>query len=63
LGVAYIKGMTYAMNQLSADVTIEMDADFQHNPKYLTGMISAFLNGADDVIGSRFILGGSIPAG
>src|SRR3990167_9821807 len=32
LGAAYITGMVYAMERLQADVVIEMDADFQHDP-------------------------------
>jgi len=32
LGAAYISGMKHAMKELKADVVIEMDADFQHDP-------------------------------
>lgn len=61
LGWAYIRGMQYAMSQLQADAVIEMDADFQHPPRFVKDMVAAFLNGADYVIGSRYIKGGSIP--
>jgi len=63
LGTAYVRGMEYAMEKLKADAVIEMDADFQHNPKYLSDMIDAYMNGADYVIGSRYVKGGSIPKG
>src|SRR5690349_7980022 len=33
LGAAYISGFAYAMKELNADVVIEMDSDFQHDPK------------------------------
>jgi len=63
LGTAYVRGMRYAMEKLSADAVIEMDADFQHDPKYLKDMVNAYLDGADYVIGSRYVKDGSIPAG
>lgn len=61
LGWAYIKGFEYAMNKLRADAVIEMDADFQHPPRFVKPMVDAYLNGADYVIGSRYIKGGSVP--
>jgi dolichol-phosphate mannosyltransferase len=36
----------------------EMDADFSHDPKYLTPMLDACLRGADVAIGSRYTPGG-----
>ena len=61
LGTAYIRGMRYAVKMLGADAVIEMDADFQHDPKYVKRLVDAYLDGADYVIGSRYIKGGSIP--
>lgn len=61
LGWAYIRGMKYAMEKLSADAVMEMDADFQHPPEYVRPMVNAYLKGADYVIGSRYIPGGSVP--
>lgn len=61
LGWAYIRGMQYAMSQLQADAVMEMDADFQHPPRFVKDMVTAFMDGADYVIGSRYIKGGSIP--
>ncbi len=59
LGMAYVRGMRYAMETLKADATLEMDSDFQHNPKYVKDMVAAYVDGADYVIGSRYIKGGS----
>lgn len=43
-----------------ADVIIEMDADFSHDPKYIPLMLNALAEGRGDVIlGSRFLPGGS----
>lgn len=61
LGWAYIKGFQYAINELIADAVMEMDADFQHPPRFVKPMVEAYLNGADYCIGSRYIKGGSVP--
>jgi dolichol-phosphate mannosyltransferase len=61
LGWAYVRGFQYAVEKLKADAVMEMDADGQHPPEYVKPMIEAYLNGADYVIGSRYIPGGSIP--
>jgi len=43
-----------------ADVIIEMDADFSHNPKYIPQMLKKLANPKIDVVlGSRFLPGGS----
>lgn len=61
LGWAYVKGMRYAINELKADAVMEMDADFQHPPRFVKPMVDAYLSGAEYVIGSRYIKGGSVP--
>ncbi len=61
LGNAYIKGFRYAVEILKADAVMEMDADGQHPPEFVKPMVEAYLSGADYVIGSRYIPGGSIP--
>lgn len=61
LGWAYVKGFRYAMNELKADAIMEMDADFQHPPQFVIPMVEAYLTGADYVIGSRYVKGGSVP--
>lgn len=61
LGADYIYGFKYAMDKIGADVIVEMDADFQHDPKDLPSLVAEIDNGYDYVIGSRFVEGGSIP--
>ncbi len=61
LGNAYIAGFKYAVAKLGADAVMEMDADGQHPPQFVKPMVDAYLNGAEYVIGSRYIPGGSIP--
>ena len=62
LGWAYVVGMRYAIEKLKADAILEMDADFQHPPRFVKPMVEAFLTGADYCIGSRYIKGGSVPS-
>jgi len=45
--------------RLGADVVIEMDADFSHDPQLLPRFLEAIEGGADVVLGSRFVPGGS----
>lgn len=61
LGWAYIWGFKHAINELQADAVMEMDADFQHPPRFVKPMVDAYVDGADYVIGSRYIPGGSVP--
>jgi dolichol-phosphate mannosyltransferase len=56
LGTAYVNGFRWGMEN-GFDAFIEMDADFSHNPKYLTEMIRQ-LSSNDVVIGSRYVRGG-----
>lgn len=62
LGWAYVAGMQYAIDNLQAGAILEMDADFQHPPRFVNAMVEAYLAGADYCIGSRYIEGGSIPS-
>lgn len=62
LGAAYIRGMRHALKSLKADVVFEMDADFSHDPEDVPRLLKALEDGADFVIGSRYVEGGSIPA-
>src|SRR5262249_59909739 len=43
------------------DVLIQMDADLSHDPAAIPGILAAIDAGADTVIGSRYVPGGSIP--
>ena len=61
LGAAYIRGIHYALDALEADAVVEMDADFSHKPEDVPRLMAALDAGADLVIGSRYVTGGSIP--
>ncbi len=60
LGPAYAAGFDVALAQ-GADVIVEMDADFSHNPTDLPRIIALIGEGADLAIGSRYVRGGSTP--
>jgi dolichol-phosphate mannosyltransferase len=55
LGLAYIAGFKWALER-TYQYIFEMDADFSHDPKYLSAFCSAIAK-ADLVIGSRYING------
>jgi|SRR6516164_8233442 dolichol-phosphate mannosyltransferase len=61
LGAAYVRGMHHALSELRADAVFEMDADFSHKPADIPRLLGALESGADFVIGSRYVRGGSIP--
>lgn len=61
LGAAYTYGFKHAMDEMGADVIVEMDGDFQHDPHDIPSLVEAIEEGADYAIGSRFVKGGSIP--
>lgn len=56
LGTAYICGFKWAIEH-QYDFIFEMDADFSHNPNDLVKLYEALDNGADVVIGSRYVTG------
>jgi dolichol-phosphate mannosyltransferase len=60
LGPAYAAGFDRALAD-GAEVVIEMDADFSHNPADLPRLVQAIEDGADLAIGSRYVPGGSTP--
>lgn len=60
LGQAYNTGFNYAIDH-GADVLIQMDSDFSHDPAVIPKLINQIQNGADMAIGSRYIAGGYIP--
>lgn len=62
LGGAYLKGMEHAFGKLTADVVFEFDADLSHDPTKIPEFLAAIDDGADMVLGSRYIKGGGIPA-
>jgi len=58
LGAAYIAGFRWALDQ-GYDVLVEMDADGSHRPEELPALLAA-LAGADLVLGSRWVPGGTV---
>ncbi len=62
LGAAYIRGIRFALDVLHADVVFGMDADLSHSPADIPRLMAEIDGGADFVIGSRYVPGGSIPA-
>lgn len=63
IGAAYVKGFHKAIAEHQADVIIEFDGDFQHPPETIPIMLKKIEEGADYVLGSRKIKGGSNPRG
>ncbi len=61
LGKAYLQSFNYALENLKPYVIFQMDADFSHDPKLIPIFLKEIEKGADFVIGSRYIKGGSIP--
>lgn len=61
LGSAYLQAMRYALNELSADIVFEFDADLSHQPKYIGPMLEK-IQSCDVVVGSRYVRGGKIPS-
>lgn len=59
LGAAYIAGFRWALER-DYDVVVEMDADGSHRPEQLPALLAAIEDGADLVIGSRWVRGGSV---
>jgi dolichol-phosphate mannosyltransferase len=58
LGRAYLAGFTVALER-GADLVMEMDADFSHDPADVPRLIAA-ADAADLVLGSRYVPGGGI---
>lgn len=60
LGPAYIAGFRVAL-AAGAELIVEMDADFSHDPAQLPSLLAAAGEGkADLVIGSRYVPGGGV---
>ena len=56
LGTAYLAGFRWGLER-DYDYIIEMDCDFSHNPDDLPRLIAAAEEGADVVVGSRYVQG------
>lgn len=59
LGMAYLAGFQKAIDD-GYDLVVEIDADGSHNPSSLPAMIALARDGADLVIGSRWVPGGRV---
>ncbi|MDF5756728.1 polyprenol monophosphomannose synthase [Spongiactinospora sp. TRM90649] len=59
LGAAYIAGFRWGLAE-GFDVLVEMDADGSHRPEELPKLLQALADGADLVIGSRWVPGGKV---
>ena len=59
LGPAYLAGFKRALAG-DAELILEMDCDFSHDPADVPRLIAAAENGADVVLGSRYVAGGAV---
>jgi dolichol-phosphate mannosyltransferase len=59
LGPAYIAGFRRALAD-GAELVLEMDCDFSHDPAAVPRLIAAAEAGADLVLGSRYVGGGGV---
>jgi len=57
LGTAYLDGFRWGLGR-GFDYLLEMDADFSHDPQYLPELLRLAREGADVVVGSRYVEGG-----
>jgi dolichol-phosphate mannosyltransferase len=57
LGTAYVEGFGWGLAR-GYDYLFEMDADGSHDPRYLAQMAALAEDGADVVVGSRYVPGG-----
>ena len=60
LGSAYRDGFRWGRER-GFDVLMEMDSDFSHDPADIPRLLRGIDEGADLVIGSRYVPGGEIP--
>jgi dolichol-phosphate mannosyltransferase len=59
LGPAYVAGFRHALAD-GAELVLEMDCDFSHDPADVPRLIAAAEGGADVVLGSRYVAGGGV---
>jgi dolichol-phosphate mannosyltransferase len=59
LGPAYLAGFRRALAS-DAELVLEMDCDFSHDPAYVPRLIAAMEDGADLALGSRYVPGGGV---
>lgn len=59
IGTAYRDGFREVLRSPSISVIVQMDADLQHPPSTIAGLVNAIEEGADVAIASRYVPGGS----
>jgi len=59
LGPAYLAGFRQALSG-DAQLVLEMDCDFSHDPNDVPRLIAAVADGADVALGSRYVPGGGV---
>jgi dolichol-phosphate mannosyltransferase len=59
LGPAYLAGFRRALAD-GAELILEMDCDFSHDPADVTRLVDAVEGGADLALGSRYVQGGGV---
>jgi dolichol-phosphate mannosyltransferase len=59
LGPAYLAGFRQALED-GAELVLEMDCDFSHDPADVQRLIATVEDGADLAIGSRYVPGGQV---
>jgi dolichol-phosphate mannosyltransferase len=59
IGPAYLAGFRHALDA-GAGYVMEMDSDFSHDPADLARLLRAAYDGADLVLGSRYVPGGGV---
>jgi dolichol-phosphate mannosyltransferase len=59
LGPAYLAGFHRALGD-GAELILEMDCDFSHDPADVPRLIGAVAQGADLALGSRYVAGGEV---
>jgi dolichol-phosphate mannosyltransferase len=59
LGPAYLAGFRRALAE-GAELVLEMDCDFSHDPNEVPRLLAAVEDGADLALGSRYVPGGGV---
>ena len=54
IGIGLYHGFRHAIDVLGAEVLVEIDSDFQHNPEDIPRFLREIAKGYDVVVGSRF---------
>lgn len=61
LGAAYRGGFARILAQEDCTAIVQMDCDFSHAPDQVRDLLRSLVAGADLVLGSRYVAGGSTP--